>query len=86
MGIVDAIREAAQRHEERRIAQLDTEIAGLLFTPDPSNLPRVIRTPLIEQDGEAYMVGGEMFADGKARLITGPKTKVREDLMEWPDS
>lgn len=86
MGIVDIIREAAQKHEERRLSQLDAEIAGLMFTPDASDLPRVIRTPHIEQKGEGYMVPGKMFSDGKARLFVSEHTTVTEAAIEWPDA
>lgn len=86
MGIVDAIRQAAQGHEDRRLAQLDTEISGLIFTPDPSHLGRVIRSQFIEQKGEGYMIPGKMFADGKARLVVGPHTTVNEAAIDWPDS
>lgn len=86
MGIIDHVRKAAAQHEAKRLEKLDGELAGLIFTPDPSHLPRVIRTPHIEQNGEAYLVEGKMWADGKARLVTGMHTKVREDLIEWPDA
>ena len=86
MGIIDHVRKAAAQHEAKRLDKLDGELAGLIFTPDPSHLPRVIRTPHIEQNGEAYLVEGKMWADGKARLVTGMHTKVREDLIEWPDA
>lgn len=86
MGIIDHVRKIAAQHEAKRLDKLDGELAGLIFTPDPSHLPRIIRTPHIEQPGEAYLIEGKMWADGKARLVTGMHTRVREELIEWPDA
>lgn len=86
MGIIDGLMNIAKAHEAKRLDKLDGELAGLIFTPDPSHLPRVVRTPSIEQPGEAYLIEGKMWADGKARLVTGMHTRVREELIEWPDA
>lgn len=86
MGIVDAILTAMRKHEDTRHANLEAEMTGVIFSPDPSELPRVIRTRWIEQKGEGYMVPGGMIADGKARLFVGPHTTVNEAAIEWPDA
>lgn len=86
MGVSDFLMNIVREHERNRHAALDTEIAGLVFTPDPSHLGRVIRSRLIEHPREAYMIPGNMFADGKARLIVSPDATVNEEAQTWPDA
>jgi hypothetical protein len=90
MGILEAIRDGIMRslsqHEQERVAKLEAEMSGLVFTPDPSHLGRVVRSQFIEQQSEGYMIPGSMFSDGKARLVVGPHTTVDEARIDWPDA
>lgn len=85
MGIVDALRQQLQAHEDRRRDALDADLAALVFTPDTSDLPRVVRNPLVPL-GQGYQIPGRLFSDGKARLVVHPAQHVREDMIDWEDA
>lgn len=86
MSALSKLREFVAAHERQRIEKLDAEMSSWLFDPNPERFGRVIRTKLIEQPGQAYIIPGSMWADGKARIATGINTRVDEAAIEWPDA
>lgn len=86
MGVKDWFMDIIREHERKRLAALETELAALMFTPDPSHLGRVIRSKNIENPREAYEIEGKMWADGKARIIVSPDATVNEEAMTWVDA
>lgn len=83
-AIPDAILNALVKHEERRVDELDAELAALIFDATPRD-GRVVTNALIPT-GQGYMIPGRLMADGKARLVVNPAQRVNEAGIDWPDA